>query len=137
MQPAPPDQSADPMSGAFWTAGALPPLVAMLGDGTAGERAAAAEALEKPARNKYNKGAIAAAGAIEPLVALVRDGDARGKAKAARTMGCLGYGDAAIKAAIAAAGAIEPLVVLVRDGDAQGKANAANALWSLADGVLT
>ena len=42
--------------GAMATAVALPGLVAMLGDGTAGERAAAAEALGELTRNKYNKG---------------------------------------------------------------------------------
>ena len=41
---APPDQSTDPMREALATAGVYPPLVAMLGDGTAEERAAAAEA---------------------------------------------------------------------------------------------
>ena len=128
---APPGQSTDPMRGALAAAGALPPLVAMLGDGTAEERAAAAEALWKLARNKYNKAAIAATGAIEPLVALVRDGDARGKATAAGALLNLAAGDAAIKAAIAAAGAIEALVALVRDGDAEGKANAARALRAL------
>eukprot|EP00900_Chrysochromulina_parva_P018199 jgi/Chrpa1/26380/Chrysochromulina_OHIO_Genome00026851-RA len=101
---APPAQSTDPMRGALATAGALPPLVAMLGDGTAEERAAAAEALRKLARNKVNKGAIAAAGAIEPLVALVRDGDAQGKANAAGALWTMAAGDAAIKAAMARAG---------------------------------
>jgi vacuolar protein 8 len=131
---APPDQSTDLMRGALAAAGALPPLVAMLGDGTAEERAAAAEALRKLARNDANKAAIAAAGAIEPLVALVRDGDARGKAEAAGALWSLAYGDVAIVSAIAAAGAIEPLVALVRDGDREGKAIAAAALWTLADG---
>jgi hypothetical protein len=82
---APPAQSTDPMRGALAAAGALPPLVAMLGDGTAGERAAAAEALGKLAHNKANKAAMAAAGAVEALVALERDGDAQGKANAAQT----------------------------------------------------
>jgi len=131
---APPAQSTDPMRGALAAAGALPPLVAMLGDGTAEERAAAAEALWKLARNEANTAAIAAAGAIEPLVALVRDGDAKGKANAAGALENLATGDDAMKAAIAAAGAIEPLVALVRDGDREGKANAAGALWSLAVG---
>jgi len=129
---APPDRSADPMRGALAAAGALPPLVAMLGDGTAEERAAAAEALGKLARNEANEAAIAAAAAIEPLVALVRDGDAQGKAKAATALRNLAGGNDAIVSAIAAAGAIEPLVALVLDGDREGKANAAGALANLA-----
>ena len=125
---APPGQSTDPMRGALAAAGALPPLVAMLGDGTAEERAAAAEALWKLARNEANCAAIVAAGALVPLTALVRDGDAQGKAHAAAALVNLATGDAAIKAAIVAAGALVPLAALVRDGDAQGKAHAAAAL---------
>jgi vacuolar protein 8 len=131
---APSAQSTDPMRGALAAAGALPPLVAMLGDGTAEERAAAAEALGKLARNDANKAAMAAAGAVEALVALVRDGNCEGKAKAAAALGNLADGEDAIKAAIVAAGATEPLVALVRDGDAEGKANAAAVLWILAFG---
>jgi uncharacterized protein YihD (DUF1040 family) len=104
---APPDRSADPMRGALAAAGALPPLVAMLGDGTAGERAAAAEALGKLAHNNANKAAMAAAGAVEALVVLVRDGNREGKARAAAALGNLAEGDDAIKVAIA-----EPLVAL-------------------------
>jgi hypothetical protein len=90
------------MRGALAAAGALPPLVAMLGDGTAEERAAAAEALGKLAHNEANKAAMAAAGAVEALVALVRDGDAQGKANAAGALWYLAFGDVAIKAAMEA-----------------------------------
>ncbi|KOO24920.1 hypothetical protein Ctob_006800 [Chrysochromulina tobinii] len=128
------DQCMDPMREALAAAGVFPPLVAMLGDGTAEERAAAAEALWKLSRNDANKAAIAAAGAIVPLAALVRDGDAKGKANAAAVLGYLSIGNAANKAAIAAAGAIVPLAALVRDGDAQGKAYAAHALGNLSIG---
>ena len=131
---APADQCMDPMREALAAAGVFPPLVAMLGDGTAEERAAAAEALWKLSRNDANKAAIAAAGAIVPLAALVRDGDAKGKANAAAVLGYLSIGNAANKAAIAAAGAIVPLAALVRDGDAQGKAYAAHALGNLSIG---
>jgi hypothetical protein len=117
---APPDQRTDPMREALAAAGVFTPLVAMLGDGTAEERAAAAEALWKLSRNDANTAAIAAAGAIEPLAALVRDGDAQGKTYAALALSKLSNGNAANKAAIAAAGAIVPLTALVRDGDAQG-----------------
>jgi hypothetical protein len=126
------DESTDPMRGALAAAGALPLLVAMLGDGTAEERAAAAKALGKLAHNKANKKAMAAAGAIEALVALVRDGDAQGKADAAAALWYLAFGEFAIKEAIMAAGAIKPLVALVRDGDARGQENAAAALGFLA-----
>jgi hypothetical protein len=101
---APPAQLTDPMRGALAAAGALPPLVAVLGDGTEEERAAAAEALGKLARNKANKAAMAAAGAVEALVALVRDGDAQGKANAAGALWTMAAGDAAIKVAMARAG---------------------------------
>ena len=74
------------MREALAAAGVFPPLVAMLGDGTAEERAAAAEALWKLSRNDANTAAIAAAGAIVPLAALVRDGDAQGKARAAAAL---------------------------------------------------
>jgi hypothetical protein len=131
---APPGQSTDPMRGALAAAGALPPLVTMLINGTAEERAAAAEALSKLARNAAITAAIVAADALKPLVALVRDGDARGKANAASALANLAAGDAAIRAAIKAAGALEPLVALVRDGDVQGKAHAARALANLANG---
>ena len=80
---APVGQSTDPMRGALAAAGALPPLVAMLGNGTAEEQVAAAEALWKLARNAAIKAAIVAAGALVPLSALVRDGDVEGKAKSA------------------------------------------------------
>jgi tRNA pseudouridine(38-40) synthase len=99
---APPAQSTDPMRGALAAAGALPPLVAMLGDGTAEERAAAAEALGKLAHNKTNKAAMTAVGAVEALMALVRDGDAQGKANAAGALWTLASGNAAIEAAMEA-----------------------------------
>jgi len=97
---APPGESTDPMRGALAAAGALPPLVEMLGDGTADERAAAAEALGKLARNAANKAVIVAAGALVPLAALVRDGDAQGKANAAGALQNLATGDDAIKVAM-------------------------------------
>ena len=103
---APPEQSKDPMREALAAAGVFPPLVAMLGDGTAEERAAAAEALWKLSRNASNKAAIAAAGAIVTLVALVRDGNAQDKANAAGTLVNLSNGNDAIQAAIAAAGQV-------------------------------
>ncbi len=77
------------MRGALAAAGALPPLVAMLGNGTAEEQAAAAEALFKLARNAAIGAAIVAAGALVPLAALVRDGDAQGKANAAGALSFL------------------------------------------------
>ena len=97
---APPGESTDPMRGALAAAGALPPLVAMLRNGTAEEQAAAAKALWKLARNAANTAAIVAAGALVPLAALVRDGDAQGKANAAGALQNLATGDDAIKVAM-------------------------------------
>ena len=75
---APPGEATNPMRESLAAAGAVPPLVAMLRDGTAEEQAAAAEALWKLARNTANKKTIAAAGGIEALVKLTRKGDTAG-----------------------------------------------------------
>ena len=61
----------------------LPPLVALVRDGTAAQKVSAADALKVLARSADNRIPIAKAGGIPPLVALVRDGDAAQKENAA------------------------------------------------------
>jgi vacuolar protein 8 len=134
MPDAPPDQKMDPMREVLFATRVFAHLVAMLGEGTAEDRAAAAKALWQLPRSAADTAAIVAAGAIVPLAALVRDGNARGKAEAAYVLANLSTGDAANTAAIVAVGAIGPLAALVRDGDAQGKATAAVALGNLSSG---
>ena len=88
---APPEVTNDPMRAALANAGVIELLQAMLSDGTAGERAKAAEALLKLARKTDNQVAIAAAGGIAPLVELVRSGSAEGKANAAGALWHLAF----------------------------------------------
>jgi len=66
----------------FARAGAIPPLVALLSNGTADAKEKAAGALLNLAGNAENKIAIASAGGIPPLVALLSNGTAIAKEKA-------------------------------------------------------
>ena len=59
--------------------GAIPPLVALLGSGTAGGKEAAARVLQKLTANAGNAMAIANAGATPALVALLGGGTVSGK----------------------------------------------------------
>jgi len=113
---------------ALAAAGGIPPLVALLREGTEKQKEKAAKAMSYLAFTRDIKLAIIEAGGITPLVALVRDGTDMQKENAmAALLKLLFYmhndnpivwKDAAI--AIGLAGAIPPLVDLVRDGtDAQ------------------
>ena len=93
---------------------AIPPLVALVRDGTDEQKANAALALQNLAGNDDNKVAIAKAGGIPPLVALVRDGTADQKHYATAALSFLAA-NADNQVAIAKAGGIPPLVALVRD----------------------
>ena len=98
------------------------PLVALVRDGNAAQKASAAAALEIHAQSAGNQVAIAKAGGIPPLVALVRDGNAAQKRSAARALKDLaGNGNNRIAIAIAKA------VALVRDLNAAQKVFAALA----------
>ena len=128
-------------------AAAIPPLVALMRDGTDQQKPYAAAALGKLAyaggvsdRPDHLDVAIAQAGGIEALVALVRDGNAEQKANAAAALKdfCRACDPDRCEAnhnnqiLIAEAGGIPPLVALVRDGNAGQKRIAADALKLLA-----
>ena len=108
-------------------AGGIAPLVALVRDGTEGQKWAGARALWSLAcENAANQVAIAKAGGIAPLVALVRDGTDGQKRPAAAALANLANRNSA---AIAQAGGIAPLVALA-GGDRCG--DAVEALGNLA-----
>jgi vacuolar protein 8 len=116
---------------------AIPPLVALVRDGTDAQKEHAVWALGWLAFNADNQIAIAKAGGIPPLVALIRDGT---DAQKAHAVWALGWANALRslpfnadnQIAIAKAGGIPPLVALVRDGTDEQKYYAAGALMNLA-----
>ena len=83
-------------------AGGIPPLVALVRDGTALQKEHAAGALWNLAGDTDNRVAIAQAGGIPPLVALARDGTAQQKKEAAGALARLA-GNTDNKVAIAQA----------------------------------
>ena len=111
---------------------AIPPLVALVRDGTDDQKVSAASALRYLAWRPDNSEAIRRAGGIPPLVALVRDGNDDQKVSAADALRILARGsDNYVVLAIAKAGGIPPLVALLRDGNDAQKATAARALGNL------
>ena len=113
-------------------AGAIPPLVALLRNGSADRQEQAAAALGLLAGNNAVTAATVEADSIAPLVALVRNGRAVGQERAARALANIARGSRANQAAIVEAGGIAPLVELVRNGHAGGKERATEALRNLA-----
>ena len=113
-------------------AGAIEPLVALVGGDNAGAQVAAAAVLVNLAfDNADNRVAIVRAGAIEPLVALVRGGSAMAQEQAADALRNLAS-SAANQVAIAQEGAIGPLVAMMRDGSPRAQVEATTALCFLA-----
>jgi len=124
------------------TAGAIPPLVAMLGEGGADEvKEAAATALYNLSRSEryFNEStefefhddtivAIAAEGAIPPLVIMLSAETDHIKERAALLLGNI-LSNTAYKVDIARAGAIPPLVFMLRVGETTK--SACTALWRL------
>ena len=111
---------------------AIPPLVALVRDGTDDQKVSAASALRYLAWRPDNSEAIRRAGGIPPLVALVRDGNDDQKVSAADALRILARGsDNYVVLAIAKAGGIPPLVALLCDGNDAQKATAARALGNL------
>ena len=110
-------------------AGGIPPLLALVRDGSAGQKAAATDALGNIAAIGYRGGYLSAIG-IPMLVALVRSGNAEGKYNAADALRYFAIGN---PIPIAEAGGIPPLVALVRYGKAGQNEAAAYALANLAD----
>ena len=107
-------------------AGEIPPLVALVRDGSDAQKEEAASALCDLAENDDDREAI-----IPPLVALVRDGTDAQKEHAAAALQRLPV-DADDKITIAQAGGIPPLVALIRDGNDAQKQSAAGALQKIA-----
>ena len=115
-------------------AGAIPPLVAMLGSPNAEMQAHAAGALAALSTdNADNQAAIARTGAVAPLCALVREGGLKGKEQSALALWALSTDSAANKATVAKLGGIEPLVGLLVSGDSDSSLDhSIAALTSLA-----
>lgn len=115
-------------------AGAITPLVSMLGSPSPEMQANSAGALSTLAEDNHdNQAAIARTGAIAPLCALVREGNAETKEQSASALWALSTDNAPNKATIAKLGGVEPLVgLLVSDASEKSHAFAAGALASLA-----
>ncbi|KAG1680569.1 hypothetical protein FOA52_015016 [Chlamydomonas sp. UWO 241] len=116
-------------------AGAIPPLVLLLGPGSSDPvHTCASAALANLAYAAENAAIVAAAGAIPPLVLMLGPGSSAVIQKnAAAALGNLAM-NAESSVIIAAAGAIPPLVQLLGRGSAaEVQQQAAGAHWSLAD----
>ena len=99
-------------------AGAIPPLVELLRDGSADAKRWAARALGCIAYyDDANKVLIAEAGAIPPLVELLRDGSADAKWWAAWALFSLARNNDANAVAVAVAIGFDAVVELARDGE--------------------
>jgi vacuolar protein 8 len=114
-------------------AGAINPLVAMLGSPQAEMQSNAAGALSTLASNNHdNQTAIARTGAIAPLCTLVREGSSETKEQSASALWSLAHENAPNKATIAKLGGVEPLVgLLVSGGSDRSQDFASGALASL------
>ncbi|KAG1660384.1 hypothetical protein FOA52_007289 [Chlamydomonas sp. UWO 241] len=118
---------------AVTSAGAIPPLVQLLGSGSAAEvQEKAAQALWGLSRvDAMNAVAIAAAGAISPLVQLLGPGSPAGvREKAAGALETLAK-NRENAVTIVAAGAIPALLQLLSRGSSAEATSAAAALWCL------
>jgi vacuolar protein 8 len=115
-------------------AGAIAPLVGMLGSTSAELQSNAAGALSCIARNQQdNQVAIARTGAIAPLCTLVREGSIETKEMCASALWALSTENQANKATIAKLGGVEPLVGLLVSGTTiKSQEYATGALSSLA-----
>lgn len=102
---------------AISNAGAIVPLVAMLGSPAPQMQANAAGALANLARNHVdNQAAVAKTGAVAPLCTLVREGSAETKDESAKALWSLSSDNAPNKDMIAKLGGIDPLVGLLVSG---------------------
>ena len=114
-------------------AGAIPPLVSMVGSPNPQMQANAAAAIASlVASNIDNQTAVARTGAIAPLCTLAREGTPEVKEQSAAALWALAEGNVANKATIAKLGGIEPLVaLLVSAHSEEALASAQGALISL------
>lgn len=115
-------------------AGAIAPLVTMLGSPQPEMLVAAAGALSSLSReNAKNQTAVARTGAIAPLCTILREGSSEARDQSASALWALAQDNAPNKSTIAKFGAIEPLVGLLVTGDtAKSAHNSIGALASLA-----
>ena len=118
---------------AFAEAGAIAPLVIMLGSPQPEICTNAAGALSCLARgDASNQNAIARTGAIAPLCTLLREGAEKTREQSASAIWALATGNAANKSTIAKFGAVEPLVALVvNSATPKAWSNSIGALASL------
>lgn len=117
-----------------FSAGAIPPLVAMLGSPSAQMQANAAGALANLARNHPdNQTAIARTGAIAPLCQMVREGSQEAKDRSASAIWSLATDNAANKDTLAKLGGIDPLLGLLVAGTTErSQENVSGALCAVA-----
>jgi len=113
-------------------AGAIPPLVGLLGDGrnVSNSQVCAATALGDLARMGESKQAIIQAGGVEPLVAMLLSPDVEAHTRAAIAV-CQLAASTSAQQLIADANAIPYLVRLLSSGHAIAAMHAAGALWHL------
>ena len=116
---------------AIVNAAAVDPLVALVTNGSTGDRVQAMRELANLAMCAAIREAIADAGAIPLLVTLVTNGAADEQMWAARALGDIGSLNDANQEEIVAAGAVYPLVKLVRDANGSLKDAAVEALENL------
>ena len=118
---------------AITDAGAVGPLVAMLGSPAADMQAKAAGALANLAQNHHeNQGAIARTGAVAPLCTLVREGSEETKDESAFAIWSLATDHGGNKDTIAKLGGIDPLLSLLVTGETKkSQALRAGALAAL------
>ena len=122
---------------AIVNAAAVDPLVALVTNGSTGDRGQAARELSNLALCDAIQEAIADAGAIPLLVTLVTNGAADEQKWAARALGNVGSLNEANQEEIVAAGAVYPLVKLMRDANGSLKDAAAEALENLDPVAIT
>ena len=115
-------------------AGAIPPLVTMLGSPQPEMCTNAAGALSCLSReNTKNQTAVARTGAIAPLCTILREGTSEAREQAASAIWALAQDNMPNKSVLAKFGAIEPLVGLLVTCDTPKSArNSIGALTSLA-----
>ena len=112
-------------------AGAIPPLVALVRNGSDYGKKWAACALANLAIGDIAAQPIADAGGIAALVELLRDGSDDGKMRAAHALANLACNGDVAAQSIVDAGGISALFELLRDGSDDGQKQAARALWNL------
>ena len=113
-------------------AGAIPPLVALVCNGSDGKEEAACALASLAYKGDIAAQSIVDAGGIAALVELLRDDSDDGKEQAACALGNLSSAGDAYDAMIAEAGAIDPLLELERNGPEQASEEAMHALGYLA-----